>query len=73
MNLRINCTKCVDICYCSDKRVKRSLWGIGPRMCVLYDYGIINKRCEFQVEHTKPCHPPPQPHLNGYIKGDTNV
>lgn len=50
MRININCRKIRDGIYCKDTRVKRSLFGIGPRMCLEID----GKRCPYREPHTKP-------------------
>jgi hypothetical protein len=54
----INCIYSYSFTKCKNRHIRRSLLGIGPRMCVLYDY-MIN-RCEYQVCFT-PSQPPPPP------------
>ena len=35
--------------FCDNKKVKKSLFGLGARVCCENDYG--NKDCEFKVKH----------------------
>ena len=45
----VNCIKNDNFAWCKDKRVKRSLFGIGARCCLVYD----NKRCPYQEEYPR--------------------
>lgn len=49
----INCLMNNHGVFCEDKRVKRSLFGIGCRICLVYD----GKECPFRIKHPRP--PPP--------------
>lgn len=53
-----NC-KYNDFIYCNNKNVKRSLFGIGARLCVFNNTNV--NVCEFQEKSIKPkIKPPPQ-------------
>jgi hypothetical protein len=47
---RINCVKNNNGAWCKDKRVKRSLFGIGARCCLIYD----GYKCPYQEMYIKP-------------------
>ena len=50
MQLKINCKMNKDGAYCLDRRVGKSLFGIGARTCRVFD----GKKCEFQDKSKKP-------------------
>ena len=45
--ININCRQNDQGVWCKDSRVKRSLFGIGARMCPVFE----SKQCEFQIEY----------------------
>lgn len=56
--ININCKYLKDIIYCTNKNVKRSLLGLGARVCrEINDRG----KCEYKLKHDKPKAPPPPP------------
>jgi hypothetical protein len=57
MNIRIN-INCIhsDRAWCTNKNVKRSLFGIGARCCV--EYPPFTEKCEYKVMCPKPTAPP---------------
>jgi hypothetical protein len=57
MYKKINCKKNDKGAWCKDKRIPRSLFGLGARCCVEYDYNP--KKCEFKTESPRPIDPPP--------------
>jgi len=46
--------------WCKNKNIKRSLFGLGARLCVLYP-GFNEKICEYQTKQPRPLSPPPPP------------
>ena len=50
MYINVNCKQNDSGAWCKDKRVKRSLFGLGARCCVVYNGGI----CKFQEKYEKP-------------------
>ena len=56
----INCKWNDQGAWCKNKKVKRSLFGIGARCCVEYDRTEI---CSFKESMVKPPSPPPPPTL----------
>jgi hypothetical protein len=46
--------------WCKNKNVKRSLFGLGARMCVLYP-GFNDKECKYQTKMKRPIKPAPAP------------
>lgn len=60
MFININCKYNVDHNYCSHPKVKRSWFGLGPRMCVyMFKPCLGNNGCEHQDIYPKPNKPPP--------------
>lgn len=51
----VNCKMNEDYHYCKDKRIKRSLFGIGARLCLLAN----KKPCPYCDPYPKPNNPPP--------------
>ena len=60
MGININCKSNDQGVWCKDKRIKRSMFGLGARRCVLFP-GLNGKTCEFQEEYERPLSPPPPP------------
>ena len=58
MMTKINCKQNDRGAWCKDKRIKRSLLGLGARCCVLYPNWT---GCEYQEKYPKPVAPPPPP------------
>jgi len=62
MNVNVNCIYNKDGIGCTHPDVKRSVFGIGPRMCKNYPY---DKGCTYQEKHPRPqvvpTSPPPAP------------
>lgn len=60
MGHKINCKANNQGCWRKDRRVKRSLWGIGARMCLVFE----GRACPFQEKYRRPamCPPSRQPH-----------
>lgn len=50
MHIRVNCRKNDSGIFCKDKRIKRSLFGIGARLCIVPE----GKTCPFQEKFSKP-------------------
>ena len=38
---------------CTNKNVRKSLWGLGPRMCVYFNFPHKLK-CEYEVHYPRP-------------------
>jgi hypothetical protein len=55
---KINCKSFKNGGYCTNKKIKRSLFGIGARCCVEY---YDEKLCIIKEEHPRPIPPPPPP------------
>jgi hypothetical protein len=55
----INCIYNYSFTKCRNRHIKRSLFGIGPRMCILYNEDEAS--CKYQVCFTQPPPPPPPP------------
>jgi hypothetical protein len=58
MATKINCKYNDRGVWCTDKRIKRSLLGIGTRCCILFP-GLNGKKCEYQVKYERPILRPP--------------
>ena len=56
MFIKINCIENDSGCWCRNENIKRSLFGLGARMCLVYE----GKRCEFQEKYPRPGPPPPK-------------
>jgi len=52
MGVNINCKMNDHGAWCKDKRVKRSLLGIGARCCIVFEKR--EKVCPFQNEYERP-------------------
>ena len=52
--ININCQSSTNNLYCKNKKVKRSLFGIGARVCSIVD----GKNCPYQEEYPMPVAPP---------------
>ena len=50
MNKRINCISNNKGAWCKDKRVSRSLFGLGARCCLVFE----DKSCPYQVRQKRP-------------------
>jgi len=48
--VKINCTQNDRGAWCKDKRIKRSIWGIGARCCIEYD----DKICDIKQPTKRP-------------------
>lgn len=60
MTININCVFIKDHVDCTNQEVKRSLFGLGPRLCTEYG-NLTGKKCVHCVEHKRPkCPPSPQ-------------
>ena len=57
MMININCKSYERGGWCKDKRIKRSLFGIGARCCVLLDDHFSSK-CPHQKKYPRPPAPP---------------
>ena len=55
---KINCVYNINGLYCTNEKTKHSLFGLGERMCKVFDG---SRKCELQKEHAKPLFPPPRP------------
>lgn len=55
----VNCKKNNKGAWCKDKRIKKSLSGIGARCCKIFE----GKICEYQDLYPKPQFPSPSPTL----------
>ncbi len=58
--IRINCTYNERGAWCNNRNMKRSLFGLGARCCLLYP-GLNGERCREQVKYPRPQFPPPAP------------
>lgn len=58
MQISINCQYANDGIYCTNKNVKRSLFGLGARMCM--EAYRCNK-CPYKIKHPRPPAPTPPP------------
>ena len=60
--ISINCVYNEEGAWCTNKNIKRSLFGLGARCCVLFPYWDGN--CEHQKKFKRPnIMPPPPPPL----------
>ena len=60
MFVNVNCKSAINPGgWCKDKRVKRSLFGLGSRCCVKYMNN--DAECAFHVPFDRPPPPPPPP------------
>lgn len=55
---KVNCKSNNDGAWCKNKNIKRSLFGIGARLCTIYEF--IDKKCEYQEACPKPKPPSKQ-------------
>jgi len=53
----INCIYNEDGAWCTNAKVKASLWGFGARCCV--EYPPSDRVCEFKEAHRPPANMPP--------------
>jgi hypothetical protein len=60
--IRINCIYNDDGAWCKNKKIKRSMLGLGARCCVIYPYG--DNKCDHLVKYTEPPSPPPKRKLS---------
>lgn len=51
MQINVNCVSNRDGAWCNDKRVKRSLWGMGARCCI--EYNGKHGECPYRVSYPK--------------------
>ena len=58
IKIRINCTFNDQGEWCKNENVKRSLWGVGARCCVLYP-GLNGMNCQWQKMYPRPTARPP--------------
>lgn len=56
----INCKHNDDHAWCTNKNIKRSLFGIGAGCCKIYPYGKESD-CEYNEKFPSPIAPPPSP------------
>ena len=56
--IKVNCKWNDQGAWCTNKKVKRSLFGLGARCCI--EYGS-NKTCQSKEPRPKPTKPPPRP------------
>jgi len=59
MNKKINCKHNDRGAWCTCTKVKKSIFGLGARLCT--EYYESDNTCEFQVKHPRPKAPPPPP------------
>jgi len=57
MFLKINCKYSKDVAYCTNNKIKKSLFGMGARCCVEYH----DKVCSIKEVKTIKGSPPPSP------------
>ena len=57
MQRKVNCKYNDSGAWCTNKNIKRSLFGIGARYCYEFD----DKECGFKEIRTKRGNPPPRP------------
>ena len=59
--INVNCKYNDKGAWCKNKNIKRSLFGIGTRVCKLYGEYFLSS-CEYKEEYSKPPFgPPPHP------------
>lgn len=58
--INIDCKDNDQGAWCKNKKIKRSLFGLGARLCVLYP-GLNGKVCEYQIKQPRPLPPAPPP------------
>lgn len=58
--INIDCKDNDQGAWCKNKNVKRSLFGLGARCCVLYP-GLNGKECKHQTKMKRPIKPAPAP------------
>lgn len=59
MQINVNCKQNEGHAWCKDKRVKRSLFGIGARVCCVSN----GDKCPYQDPYPRPnISPPPSPY-----------
>jgi hypothetical protein len=57
MQKKVNCKYNDNGAWCTNKKIKRSLFGIGARCCTEFN----DKECDLKEIRTKKGNPPPQP------------
>lgn len=57
MNKKINCEFNDGNAWCKNKKVKRSLFGLGARMCIEFN----DNQCKYKPSSVRPIKPPPPP------------
>ena len=50
MEIKINCKMNDNSAWCKDKRIKRSLFGLGARCCLEFE----NKTCPYVIRYKRP-------------------
>jgi len=55
---KIHCVFNNDCIYCTNEKVQRSFFGLGPRLCVEC---FTERACEFKEVSPRPNVPPPSP------------
>jgi hypothetical protein len=58
MHGAINCKYNNKGTWCTNKQIKKSLYGLGSRLCIEYPYDH-GETCNIKEPHKKPTHPPP--------------
>ncbi len=61
MQMQIDCQWNNQSAWCTNKKVKRSLFGLGARCCIMFD---SDKVCSFYKATPSPIAPPPCPQSN---------
>ncbi len=61
MQMQIDCQWNDQSAWCTNKKVKRSLFGLGARCCIMFD---SDKVCSFYKATPSPIAPSPCPHPN---------
>ena len=65
MGIKINCKYNDRGAWCTNEKIKRSLFGFGARCCTLFPClnGVV---CEYQMKYKRPDPPPPPPPRKDY-------
>lgn len=70
MGIKINCTHNDQGAWCTNKKIKKSFFGIGARCCIEFPYS--STKCALKKSSPKPPPPPPPPPKRIY-KDDQRV
>lgn len=61
MPININCKYNDNGAWCKNLNIKRSLFGLGARCCVLFPDKFLSNLCKYQEKYRKPKYKPLYP------------